>query len=291
MGSGPIILSNVFLAASLISLAQRSLQCVDEDECDGKVYGFKPSSLITIIDTVSSIMSAFFLPLFGAIVDFTSHRKLVGQIIALLIIVIQAIQIATIESTWFVMSILQALNGFLFQALELISFAYLPEIKRVVGEAIMTSYSSLFYSRAFCMQALFVVIVIGLSVLFNVDDVVTGQISQATNVVLSGTFFSISFNFFTPKDSRRESPKGGQSLLNAGFKNLLQTTKGLVRYYPTTLTWFLLSVVFAQSGEFLLERLFFLPRTVSSLLDPHTYSCKCIHNSCHHVFHRSGQIG
>ncbi len=43
-------------------------------ECEGKVHGFKPSSLISISATVSGILSCFLLPFLGAVVDYTRRR-------------------------------------------------------------------------------------------------------------------------------------------------------------------------------------------------------------------------
>ncbi len=90
-GAGPVVMSNAFLATSLLTLAKMEVGCdldlnigesmdvVDTEggnnhECEGKVYGFKPSSLISIIATTSGILSCFLLPFLGAIVDFTRFR-------------------------------------------------------------------------------------------------------------------------------------------------------------------------------------------------------------------------
>ena len=100
------IMSNVFLASALIFLAKREIGCEeDEVEC-GKVYGMKPSSLITTIGTVSGILSAFFMPFIGAIIDYTSKRWECGAIATTLFILIQAIQIGTVQKTWFAMATL-----------------------------------------------------------------------------------------------------------------------------------------------------------------------------------------
>ncbi len=89
-GAGPVVMSNAFLATSLLTLAKMELGCdldlntgvsmdVDAEErsnheCEGKVHGFKPSSLISIIATISGILSCILLPFLGAIVDFTRFR-------------------------------------------------------------------------------------------------------------------------------------------------------------------------------------------------------------------------
>ena len=56
VGIGAVIMSNVFLSTSLITLAQRSIGCTDDNSvCEGEIYGFRPSSLITIIGTSKSL--------------------------------------------------------------------------------------------------------------------------------------------------------------------------------------------------------------------------------------------
>ena len=248
--NGAVIMSNVFLSTSLITLAQRSLGCKDEDEvCDGKVYGFRPSSLITIIATISGLMSAFLLPIIGAVVDYTKYRKSLGVIFASLLIFIQAVQVATVEATWFPMAILQAVNGFFYQALTLAAYAYLPEIKHAVGEATMTIYSSSFYMWMFGSQAMYLVIVIAIAIAINADDVLTAQIGQAIDAVVSGSCYVLGFYFFTHKEARRELPQRS-TLIGAGFKQVFVTTKGIKAHYPTTLGLFLLAVVFSEAGKF-----------------------------------------
>jgi hypothetical protein len=81
---------------------------------------------------------AFLMPLSGAMIDLTPHRREVGILSAFFMIAIQAIQIGTVQATWFPMAILQAIAGFLYQVQVLATFAYLPEIARSVGQTKLT---------------------------------------------------------------------------------------------------------------------------------------------------------
>ena len=250
-------MSNVFLSTALIALAKRHVGCNDiveegeeEEECLGQIYGFRPSSLITIIATISGLLSAFLLPIIGAVVDYTKHRRSAVAIFATLLIAIQAIQIGTVQATWFPMAILQAINGFFYQALTLAAYAYLPEIRSAVGDATMTSYSSKFYMWMFGMEIVYLIVVIGITTVLEADDPLTGRIGQAVDAPLSGFFYALGFYFFTNKEPKRSLPEG-TSLITAGFKQVFVTSKGIIQHYPSTLTWFLLAVVFAEAGEFL----------------------------------------
>lgn len=113
-------MSNLYLATSFIFLANQEAGCLDENDetilnCTGRVYGMAPSSVVSNIAVVSGVLSAFFMPLFGAILDYTRHRKLVGVVATTMMVMIQAVQIYTVPSTWFPMVILQAISGFLYQ--------------------------------------------------------------------------------------------------------------------------------------------------------------------------------
>lgn len=144
MARGPFVMSNIFLASALIYLAAEEAGCIDEekdevvDDCNNRVYGQKPGTLIANIAVFSGLLSAFFMPFFGAAVDYTPYRRRIGWMVAVVMILIQAVQIGTVSSTWFAMSILQALNGFFYQVQILAVYAYLPEIAKDVGESVMT---------------------------------------------------------------------------------------------------------------------------------------------------------
>jgi MFS-type transporter involved in bile tolerance (Atg22 family) len=138
-------MSNIFLSSSFVYLASEQAGCVDEDgnvlndSCDKRVYGMTPAGLIANIAVFSGLLSAFLMPLAGAAVDYTNHRRTIGISVAAIMMLIQAVQIATLPSTWFVMAVLQAVAAFVYQMQVLATYAYLPTICRSVGEATMTN--------------------------------------------------------------------------------------------------------------------------------------------------------
>ncbi len=143
MGRGALIMSNIFLSTSFVYLAREKAGCIDEEnvvieDCDGKAYGFQPASFVSNIAVIASVLSALFMPLIGAMIDYTDHRKTLGVVVSLLIMMIQIAQIGTVSKTWLVMAILQAISGFLYQAMVLAVFAYLPDMSYNLGEERMT---------------------------------------------------------------------------------------------------------------------------------------------------------
>ena len=148
VGRGCLVMSNIFLATALTYLASEEVGCLYEDEngemavledCDEKVFGiFSPASLVTNIAVIWGVLAALFMPIIGAIIDFTPHRWKIGVGSAVCLILIQLTQIGTNSSTWFYMALLQTLSGFFYQIQNLTSYAYLPDIARSVGEEKIT---------------------------------------------------------------------------------------------------------------------------------------------------------
>ena len=250
-------MSNVFLSGALIYLAEQSAGCIDMEDgetCLEKVYGFRPSSLITIIGTISGLMSAFLLPIIGAVVDYTEHRRRLGAVSAFMLITIQVIQIGSMKQTWFFMAILQAINGFIYQALTLAAYAYLPEVNEAVGESKMVEYSAKFYSWMFGCQVGYLILVFAMSYGIGSftdaipSDVLPATIGQSIDAVFSGFFYYLGLYFFTHKGPRRQLEKGS-NLVSAGFRQVFSTASGVFKHYPKTLGRFFIGVAFGEAGK------------------------------------------
>jgi MFS-type transporter involved in bile tolerance (Atg22 family) len=280
LARGAIVMSNLFLASSFIYLASDEAGCLNEKDqviegCENTVHGFQPPSLVANIAVISGLLSAFLMPLTGAIIDFTPHRRLVGILASALLTVIQAAQIFTISSTWFPMLILQAIAGFVYQVVVLSNYAYLPEIARSVGQKLMTrceyhlsilngfsssSYvhivlthcsffavASTFTMMQFSAQALYLVLVFGIAIVFDFDNVNTAQLSQGINVLWISIGFFIGWKMLPDVPSRHELQEG-HSIWTEGFTQIWHTSISINRNYPHGLRWFLLSTVFAEAG-------------------------------------------
>lgn len=119
---GATIMSNIFLSTSLLYLAAQDAGCLDEitgdinEDCDNCVHifggddstirGFRPTALIANILIVTGILATFVMPFIGSIIDYTSHRRTIGIVVAVALIVIQGVQIGTVLPTWFIMNLL-----------------------------------------------------------------------------------------------------------------------------------------------------------------------------------------
>ena len=105
VGEGFFITGSVYFSTALLHLGDQVAGCndldLDDDEdCDLKIWGLlKPSSLTATCAIIVSLGSSLAMPLIGAIIDHTRHRKSVGKWAAYSIIICNAISIAIFEET------------------------------------------------------------------------------------------------------------------------------------------------------------------------------------------------
>lgn len=245
---GALVMSNIVYSTALIELASKDAGCSEDndDVCDLKVYGFKPSSLISSIAILSGLLSAFFMPMIGAVVDFTPHRRLTGLLAAVLIIVIQTVQAFLYDNTWFIMAVLQGIAGFVYQVLLLTLFAYLPDISRKVGEEKMTVYSSRFVIVQFTVQVLFLLLVGGVQAAIGLDDVQSARASQGMNVLWISIFFYWGWMLMPATPAQHKLPEG-RSILTEGFRQNWKTAKHINTHFKGGVRWFLLGTAFSEA--------------------------------------------
>jgi UMF1 family MFS transporter len=249
-------MSNIFMSTSLIYLATEAAGCFDEEgkvdkaNCETKIYGFLPASLITNIAIITGVLSALLMPLIGAVVDFTPYRRETGIASAVVLIVIQGVQIFTVPTTWFPMALLQAAAGFVYQIQVLATYAYLPELAAEVGEKTMTKLSSKLIMFQFSAQAGFLLLISVLAFVLKLTDVLTAQVSQAINCCWILVAFGIGWCKLLPKvgTNHERLPEGTSNLFSAGFAQLWRTAKSINTNYRRSLRWFYLALMFAEAG-------------------------------------------
>ena len=244
-------MSNVFLSTSLLYLASEEAGCIDDEDnlitdCPNKVYGFAPGSLITNVAVISGLLTAFLMPSVGAIIDYTPHRRLVGIITSVLVTLIQAIQIGTVSSTWFAMAILQAIVGSIFIVQILATFSYLPEIGQQVSEKVMNHFTSWSVFLLFSSQAVFLIVVIGVSTIADLDDVQTGHVGQSFCTLWLIIFLPWAWKLLPSRPPTRKLPEG-HHLLFEGFRQNWRTFKKIRRHFKT-FQLFLLATALAEAG-------------------------------------------
>ncbi|CAB9500794.1 expressed unknown protein [Seminavis robusta] len=293
MGRGPIYMCTVLLSTAFIYLASDKVGCVDMqgkivDDCEERVYGaFRPAALVTNIATISGVLVALFLPLIGAIMDYTPHRKTVGVVTAILMILTEAIQIGTTSQTWFGMALLEAFSGLLFETQIIASLAYLPDLAKTVGDETMNTYTAKFIMVEVALgQALYMFVVIAVATALGLGDVATARVGQGIVTVWAGLGFYLGWkklphvpakhslllqqeeeeqpeqpNDNNPEDEKEEGKemdtttkqqpqqqKKKHNLFLIGFIQNWHTFQRINREYKHSIRWFLLACVFGEAA-------------------------------------------
>lgn len=247
---GAVLITNFYLTSSLIHLACRAaggfgpddLKCVNNQL---EIYGMKPAALVSNMILISTLLSTFFMPVFGAIIDYTTHRKLAGVMTAGILAVITGIQVATVQQTWFAMLVLQSICLAVYQIQVMITVAYYPEMASEVGERRMVSYSSTWSFSMFCSEAGVNIVIIVLIVALKLDNVTSAWLGQGVGCLFGIVFFTLGWRL--PNRPRKHRLPKGSSLLSAGFKQNIITAKKIWGNY-TGFKWFLVSTLFGQAA-------------------------------------------
>mmetsp|Transcript_24425 Transcript_24425/g.45517 ORF Transcript_24425/g.45517 Transcript_24425/m.45517 type:complete len:531 (+) Transcript_24425:237-1829(+) len=253
LGRGGVVMSNIFLASALIHLACDEIGGIDPEtnQCTNEqgatTHGMRPSTLITNIAVISGLLAAFFMPVFGAVIDYTSHRKLLGVGSAVFLTLIQATQMATNSTTWFPMAVLQAIAGFVYQIQVVTTYAYLPEMARFVGQNLMNNFTAIFTMSQFASQATFNIVVIAISIAVSLTTVQTAMASQAASVVWCIVFFTVGWRYMPQRPAKHVLEKK-QSILTAGFRQNFMTAKAIWTKFRVGLKWYLLALIFAEAS-------------------------------------------
>jgi len=225
---GAVGMSTIFLGPALLLLAEEAAKanCNDGDnndtgtECSdgGRVFGMRPTSLLTNIGIFSGLLSSLLTPLFGSIVDHTPHRKAVGQGSAIILAIVKGIEIFVNQSTWFIVSVLQVFNFVIYNAYLCSVYAYTAELSTIPNE--QTGYNSRFQQIHYVAMLIFLILVMVISTILGTSDVGTARVSQTLAFVVCTAVFGMSWKwFFRPRPALREVPSGS-TLFKQDSKNL-----------------------------------------------------------------------
>lgn len=245
--------AGAFLAPALLRLAKVAAGCETEaipgedlPECDGRVYGIRPSSLLTTYTIVIGLLSAALMPFMGAIVDYTPHRLRLGRIMTAIYCVLLFPQIFISEHTWFAVAIIQIVVGFIGWGQTMLSYAFLPELTE--DEEVLNKYSANFTVVQFSTMIVYLIFVVGVSAAAGLsdDDVATARIGQSTSFSVALVSLSYAWSLFRPRPRARSLPEG-QSLWSAGFIQVFRTSVKIYKHYHA-LKWFYVAVAFADAA-------------------------------------------
>ena len=240
-GRNPINVSGSYLGAAILRLAAIEAGCQPRIPCIGKIYGVKPSSILTIGSVFVGLSSAISMPVIGAIIDYTSWRKQIGTVSAFFIVIIMGISISIGPKTWFAIYILFIIEGYLSVLHVTTVYAYLPGFSTDSKQ--LSVYTSLTNVKKACVTIVFYFVVTLSSIISNLNTVQTSRLASIMSTSNAVIFFSYAWIFlFPPKPPLRPLPQN-KNLAFAGFKQLKSTcgkicsTYRALKFYILSLLW------------------------------------------------------
>ena len=247
-----IIMSSLFLGPALLELATDAAEqaCRDEgtENCNdnAKIYGFRPSSLLSNIAVVSGLLCATFLPLFGAIVDHTPYRRQVGSYTAVALVVVKGSEVMVGRRTWFLAALLQIVSGALYNVHNASTYAYTSEL--APDAATQTVYNTSFSVILYVSTLVFMVLVLVPSHALDLGDLGTARVSQTVTASVSAIAFYWSWTFlFGNRPTLRHVPDG-MNILSCGFRKVMFSIRRIRRRFPALL-WLMAAIAFAEGAS------------------------------------------
>jgi MFS transporter, UMF1 family len=249
-GRGPLNLVGSYVGNAILRLAIKEAGGINN-----VVRGLlKPSSLLTATSSIAGIIVALVMPVFGAIVDHTQHRRMVGTVSGIVSVALIGIQISiSLErNNWFFILIIDAIQSIAFLVHNAAVFAYLPDLS--MNEDVMSHYSSRLNIRQYAVSFLYV----SLSVITTKargngrSKAITATVQTARDA--AGMSFGIgcllvgySWSFlFSDRPALSKVPEGS-NLLSTGFVQVRKTAKKIWKDYRA-LKWFLISLLWSPEA-------------------------------------------
>lgn len=244
---GTVIMGGaVFISTALLKQARQAAGCVEGEECHGRVYGMRPSSLLTNIVTIVGILSASTMPLVGSIVDHTRYRRQVGRTSASILTALILVQVILLRHVWFGAAIIQVFLAFTYFIHLCALYAYLPELTSDSNQLI--KYTGRFIAAQYASSVVFLLVMVILLEFFQVADVLASAwISQSLVFAVCTLFFGYSWTLLFPDRPAAQQVPEGQSILTAGFDKIYATSQTIWSRHDA-IKWFLISVAFAESA-------------------------------------------
>lgn len=250
------IAAAVFVGTALLNLAKQAAGCETEipegetslPECNGKVYGIRPSSLLTTYSTVVGLVSSALLPLVGSFIDHSKYRREAGQITALVLCMLLIPLIFVAEETWFALAIILLIVAFLGWIHTSVAFAYLPELAEDETELVKLTAS--FTIIQYASTVIFLIVMIGWFYVLGLtdNDIVSARIAQSVSAIITSVVFGWAWTrCFGERPPFQDVPPGS-TLFTAGFKKVYHTTIRIYKNF-SALKWFFVGIAFGEAAS------------------------------------------
>ncbi|KAI2499021.1 Vacuole effluxer Atg22-like protein [Fragilaria crotonensis] len=240
-----IVMSTVFLGPALLDLSTQAAHCPNMQDCDERVFGMKPSSLLTNIAMLSGFLSAISMPLMGAVVDHTSYRKQVGSFTAYALSIVKGLETMISIDTWMYVAFCQVITGVLYSTHITVTYAYISELSKDTAE--QTKYNSYYFVIMYVSILLFIAEVMFAATWIGTDTVGTAKVSQVLTCVSTTIYFVIGWTTLFTNRPPSTTLEDGQWLVTAGFIKLWKTSRHISSELPA-MQMLMLSIMCSEAA-------------------------------------------
>ena len=236
---GPINQTGSFLGSVMLRFA-----AMEAGGRDMPIYGVKASSLLTMSTVIIGVFAGVSMPIVGALVDHTDHRKSLGAISAAVTVVAVGLQVMIAQSTWFPCFILEVIGGYFLIMHQVCALAYLPDLTHDL-EA-MSHYTAALMMSQYFVQGIFTSIIIAAGEKFQ-NNVQSARLAAGLSCALGFVLMGYSWTFLFRKRPKLRDVPPGSNLLTTGFKQLAVTSRVVFRDY-SALKWFMIALLFSPEA-------------------------------------------
>ncbi len=230
-------IGTVFLGPYLATLAEKA--AVLSQDGVARILGIPvaPDSLFPYCISFSVGMQVLFLPILGAIADYSHRRKQMMQLFATLGAIATLLMFFTTAPLWWLGGLLFVVANLAFGAAIVFYNSYLPDIASEDQRDRVSSYG---WAMGYLGDGLLLILNLALY-MFSDKLGIPSDLAVRINLASAGVWW-LSFSFFTwvrlrPRHAIKQLPKG-ESYARVGFRQLWTTLKEM-KNFPETLKYLL----------------------------------------------------
>jgi UMF1 family MFS transporter len=227
----------VFLGPFVASLARTAAEAAGTSTVSFLGIPVAPDSFLPYCISFSVGMQVLFLPILGAVADYSHLRKQMMQVFATIGAIATILMFLLTGNLWWLGGVLFIVANLAFGAAMVFYNAYLPDIASEEERDRVSSYGwAMGYMGGGILLALNLAFYI-----FSEDLGVPGDLAVRINLASAGIWW-LGFSFLTwnrlrPRHAARQLP-AGESYATIGFKQLRKTISE-VKHFPETLKFLL----------------------------------------------------
>jgi len=230
-------IGTVFLGPYVASLARTAAEAAGSDTVSFFGIPVAPDSFLPYCISFSVGMQVLFLPILGAIADYSHMRKQMMQVFATIGALATLLMFLVTGGLWWLGGVLFIVANLAFGAAMVFYNSYLPDIASEDERDRVSSYGwAMGYMGGGILLALNLAFFT-----FSEDLGVPGDLAVRINLASAGVWW-LGFSFLTwsrlrPRHAARQLP-AGENYVSIGFKQLRKTF-GEIKHFPETLKFLL----------------------------------------------------